>query len=66
MRSMKAADFDIVFDLLTPMQRRVLQQFLAGGTDEAIATTLYLKPSLNRRSRKRRSLSLVTSSSARL
>lgn len=46
---MKAADFEIVFDLLTPKQRRVLQQFLAGETDEAIATTLYLEPATIRR-----------------
>jgi hypothetical protein len=45
----KATDFDAVFDLLTPRQRQVLQQFLAGEADEAIAALLHLETTTIRR-----------------
>jgi hypothetical protein len=46
---MREANFNAIFEELTPRQRKVLQGFLAGETDEAIATTLYVEPSTVRR-----------------
>lgn len=46
---MREAEFKVGFEELTPKQRKVLQRFLAGETDEAIATALYLEPSTIRR-----------------
>lgn len=46
---MREANFNASFEELTPRQRKVLQGFLAGETDEAIATTLYVEPSTIRR-----------------
>jgi hypothetical protein len=46
---MGEAEFKVIFEELTPKQRKVLQRFLAGETDETIATALYLEPSTIRR-----------------
>ncbi|MBD1913161.1 MULTISPECIES: AAA-like domain-containing protein [unclassified Leptolyngbya] len=46
---MREAEFKVVFEELTPKQRKVLQRFLAAETDEAIASALYLEPSTIRR-----------------
>jgi hypothetical protein len=46
---MKEAEFKVIFEELTPKQRKVLHRFLAGATDEEIATALYLEPSTIRR-----------------
>ncbi|MBD1869167.1 AAA-like domain-containing protein [Cyanobacteria bacterium FACHB-471] len=46
---MREANFNAIFEELTPRQRKVLQGFLAGETDEAIATTLCVEPSTIRR-----------------
>ena len=46
---MTIAKFNRVFEDLTPRQRKVLQEFLAGCTDEEIARSLYLEPSTVRR-----------------
>jgi DNA-binding CsgD family transcriptional regulator len=46
---MKATDFDTVLDSLTPRQRQVLQRFLAGEADEAIAALFHLETTTIRR-----------------
>ena len=46
---MEITEFNAVFEDLTPRQRKVLQEFLAGHTDDAIAQSLYLEPSTVRR-----------------
>lgn len=46
---MGEAELKVIFEELTPKQRKVLQRFLAGETDEAIATALYVEPSTIRR-----------------
>jgi hypothetical protein len=46
---MREAEFKVIFEELTPKQRKVLQRFLAGETDETIAAALYLEPSTIRR-----------------
>jgi AAA-like domain/Bacterial regulatory proteins, luxR family len=46
---MKATDFNAILDSLTPRQRQVLQHFLAGESDEAIAALLHLETTTIRR-----------------
>ncbi|MEP1077524.1 AAA-like domain-containing protein [Leptolyngbya sp. PL-A3] len=46
---MKEAEFKVILEDLTPKQRKVLQRFLRGDTDEAIADALYLESSTIRR-----------------
>lgn len=46
---MKENDFTVAFESLTSRQRSVLQRFLAGESDEAIATALYIETSTVRR-----------------
>ncbi len=46
---MRATKFHTILQELTPRQNQVLQQFLAGQTDEAIATILCVEPSTIRR-----------------
>jgi len=46
---MKSAEFDAIFEELTPRQRKVLQGFLTGATDEVIATTLTVETATIRR-----------------
>lgn len=46
---MREAKFNAIFEELTPKQRKVLQGFLAGKTDEGIAASLYLEAATIRR-----------------
>jgi hypothetical protein len=46
---MREAEFTAIYEELTPKQRKVLQGFLAGATDEAIAVSLYVEASTIRR-----------------
>jgi hypothetical protein len=46
---MKAAEFITIFNQLTAKQRQVLQGFLAGKTDEALAALLYVEVATVRR-----------------
>jgi hypothetical protein len=46
---MREADFNAIYEELTPRQRKVVQAFLAGETDEGIATSLYVEAATVRR-----------------
>jgi DNA-binding NarL/FixJ family response regulator len=46
---MRATKFQTILQELTPRQNPVLQYFLAGKTDEAIAAILCVEPSTIRR-----------------
>ncbi len=46
---MREAEFNAIFEELTPKQRKVLQGFLAGETDEGIAASLYVEVATVRR-----------------
>lgn len=46
---MREAEFNAIFEELTPKQRKVLQGFLAGETDEEIAASLYVEAATIRR-----------------
>ncbi len=46
---MREAEFNAIFEELTPKQRKVLQGFLAGETDEGIAASLYVEVTTVRR-----------------
>jgi hypothetical protein len=46
---MREAEFNAIFEELTPRQRKVLQGFLAGETDEGIAASLYVEAATVRR-----------------
>jgi FixJ family two-component response regulator len=45
---MREAEFNAIFEELTPRQRKVLQRFLAGETDERIAASISVTASYNR------------------
>lgn len=46
---MREAEFNAIFEELTPKQRKVLQGFLAGETDEVIATSMCVEAATIRR-----------------
>ncbi len=46
---MREAEFNAIYEELTPRQRKVVQAFLAGETDEGIATSLYVEAATVRR-----------------
>jgi serine/threonine-protein kinase len=46
---MKEVEFSAIYEELTPRQRKVVQAFLAGETDEEIATSLYVEAATVRR-----------------
>lgn len=46
---MREAEFNAIYEDLTPRQRKVVQAFLAGETDEGIATSFYVEAATVRR-----------------
>jgi len=46
---MREAEFNAIYEELTPRQRKVVQAFLAGETDEGIATSFYVEAATVRR-----------------